>query len=174
MPRTAASCPAPSPTIWSSPRRRLPKLDLVHPTVNPSPFTRLGAKGIGEGNQYTTPVCLANAVADALGREDVQRPLTPPKVFEWIHGDEAPPPRTSRFAGKPRKDRHALDRRRRAIVPASPREIWDFLLDPGKLASVIPGCHELKQAATTPIAPTSTWGRGRSRAASPPMCACRT
>jgi 2-furoyl-CoA dehydrogenase large subunit len=32
-----------------------------------SPFTPLGAKGVGEGNCMSTPVCLANAVADALG-----------------------------------------------------------------------------------------------------------
>ena len=33
----------------------------------PSPFTPLGAKGVGEGNCMSTPVCIANAVADALG-----------------------------------------------------------------------------------------------------------
>ena len=32
----------------------------------PSPFTPLGAKGVGEGNCMSTPVCIANAVADAL------------------------------------------------------------------------------------------------------------
>ena len=32
-----------------------------------SPFTPLGAKGVGEGNCMSTPVCIANAVADALG-----------------------------------------------------------------------------------------------------------
>ncbi len=34
---------------------------------SPSPFTPLGAKGVGEGNCMSTPVCIANAVADALG-----------------------------------------------------------------------------------------------------------
>jgi len=37
---------------------------LHHET--PSPFTPLGAKGVGEGNCMSTPVCIANAVADAL------------------------------------------------------------------------------------------------------------
>jgi 2-furoyl-CoA dehydrogenase large subunit len=32
----------------------------------PSPFTRLGAKGCGEGSSMSVPVALANAVADAL------------------------------------------------------------------------------------------------------------
>ena len=57
----------------------LPEIRLVHPTPHPSPYTRLGAKGIAEGNQYTTPVCVANAVADALGVEDIQLPLKPAK-----------------------------------------------------------------------------------------------
>ena len=41
-------------------------LILHHET--PSPLTPLGAKGVGEGNCMSTPVCIANAVADALGR----------------------------------------------------------------------------------------------------------
>ena len=69
----------------------MPKLDVLHPVPSPSPFTRLGAKGIAEGNQYSTPVCLANAVADALGRGDIMVPLKPAKVLEWIAGDEPPP-----------------------------------------------------------------------------------
>ena len=138
----------------------LPKLDLIHPTVNPSPFTRLGAKGIGEGNQYTTPVCLANAVADALGRDDVSTPLTPPKVFEWIHGEEAPPPETSRFAGKQMKAGRALTGDGSAALPGTPDEIWDFLLDPEKLASIIPGCHELKKAGDNAYRADVTLGAG--------------
>ena len=45
-----------------------------------SPVTPLGAKGVGEGNSMSTPVCLANAVADALGVVDLILPLTPAKV----------------------------------------------------------------------------------------------
>ena len=42
---------------------------------SPSPFTPLGAKGVGEGNSMSTPVCIANAVADALGLEISTLPL---------------------------------------------------------------------------------------------------
>jgi 2-furoyl-CoA dehydrogenase large subunit len=42
--------------------------------------TPLGAKGVGEGNSMSTPVCIANAVADALGVVDLSLPLTPTKV----------------------------------------------------------------------------------------------
>ena len=44
-----------------------------------SPVTPLGAKGVGEGNAMSTPACIANAVADALGA-DLCLPLTPQRV----------------------------------------------------------------------------------------------
>jgi len=47
---------------------------------SPSPFTPLGAKGVGEGNCMSTPVCVANAVADALGIAEIDLPLTPAKL----------------------------------------------------------------------------------------------
>ena len=46
----------------------------------PSPVTPLGAKGVGEGNCMTTPVCIANAVADALGSDSLDLPLTPARL----------------------------------------------------------------------------------------------
>ncbi len=38
----------------------------------PSPLTRLGAKGCGEGSSMSLPVAIANAVADALGPEGIE------------------------------------------------------------------------------------------------------
>jgi 2-furoyl-CoA dehydrogenase large subunit len=52
---------------------------------SPSPFTPLGAKGVGEGNCMSTPVCLANAVADALGIETIDLPMTPAKLAAYIN-----------------------------------------------------------------------------------------
>ena len=46
-----------------------------------SPLTPLGAKGLGEGNTMSAPAAMANAVADALGLEDVEIPLTPARVW---------------------------------------------------------------------------------------------
>ncbi len=51
-------------------------IEILH-IETPSPVTPLGAKGIGEGNCMSTPVCIANAVADALGVENIELPLTP-------------------------------------------------------------------------------------------------
>ncbi len=50
----------------------------------PSPFTPLGAKGVGEGNCMSTPVCLANAVADALGVASIDLPLKPGKLLRLL------------------------------------------------------------------------------------------
>jgi 2-furoyl-CoA dehydrogenase large subunit len=61
----------------------LPPLQLTH-RETPSPYTPLGAKGIGEGNTMTVPVAIANAVADALGIEQVEVPLTPGRVWELL------------------------------------------------------------------------------------------
>jgi 2-furoyl-CoA dehydrogenase large subunit len=63
---------------------------IVH-LETPSPFTPLGAKGIGEGNSMSTPVCIANAVADALGVAHIELPLTPAKMMELIGVDDPPP-----------------------------------------------------------------------------------
>ncbi|TAM75673.1 xanthine dehydrogenase family protein molybdopterin-binding subunit [bacterium] len=59
----------------------IPPLVIGH-VDTPSPFTPLGAKGIGEGNSMSVPVTIANAVADALGVDDITLPLTPRRVWE--------------------------------------------------------------------------------------------
>ncbi len=51
---------------------------------SPSPVTPTGAKGLGEGTTMTAPAAVANAVADALGIEDVELPLTPARVWERL------------------------------------------------------------------------------------------
>ncbi|MCZ6859975.1 MAG: molybdopterin-dependent oxidoreductase [Alphaproteobacteria bacterium] len=122
----------------------LPDLTLVHPTPNPSPYTRLGAKGIAEGNQYTTPVCIANAVADSLGIEDVQLPLNPARVLGWIKYSEQPP--SGRSAPEIVTDgkRPTIDGAGEIEVPAPPLKVWDILLDPNQMAKIVPGCEALE------------------------------
>jgi 2-furoyl-CoA dehydrogenase large subunit len=61
----------------------LPPLRLGH-RESPSPFTVLGAKGLGEGTTMSAPAALAAAVADALGVEQVELPLTAPRVWEVL------------------------------------------------------------------------------------------
>jgi 2-furoyl-CoA dehydrogenase large subunit len=62
--------------------------DLPEPAIahreSPSPFLPLGAKGLGEGTTMSAPAAIANAVADALGRDDVEPPFTPGRVWELL------------------------------------------------------------------------------------------
>jgi 2-furoyl-CoA dehydrogenase large subunit len=61
----------------------VPPLKTGH-RETPSPFTPLGAKGLGEGGTMSVPCAIANAVADALGVEGVEVPLTPGRVWELL------------------------------------------------------------------------------------------
>jgi 2-furoyl-CoA dehydrogenase large subunit len=65
----------------------VPEPVILH-RQSPSPFTPLGAKGVGEGNCMSTPVCIANAIADALGLAELDLPATPAKLAAIIHGPE--------------------------------------------------------------------------------------
>ncbi len=122
----------------------VPTPELYH-IESPSPFTPLGAKGAAEGNCMSTPVCLANAVCDALGIDDIQLPLTPAKLSALIHGDEPAPPegRAPASDASPTEGGAALTGAGETRVPAAPELVWETLLNPEKLAAVIPGCHKL-------------------------------
>ncbi|MBT5898028.1 MAG: molybdopterin-dependent oxidoreductase, partial [Rhodospirillaceae bacterium] len=119
----------------------VPEPQLVH-METPSPFTPLGAKGAAEGNCMSTPVCLANAVCDALGIDNIVVPLTPAKISAVLHGDEPARPETSE-APAAKTEGSALTGAGDAFVPAAPIEVWRTMLDPTALAAVIPGCHSL-------------------------------
>ena len=66
------------PTATESPRLSIDHIET------PSPFSLLGAKGMGEGNTMSAPPALANAVADAMkpaGVRVTELPITPSKLF---------------------------------------------------------------------------------------------
>jgi 2-furoyl-CoA dehydrogenase large subunit len=64
----------------------IPALEILH-YESPSPLTPLGAKGLAEGNCMSTPVCIANAIADALDVDDVQLPATPQRIHDMMDGE---------------------------------------------------------------------------------------
>jgi 2-furoyl-CoA dehydrogenase large subunit len=140
----------------------VPDLVILH-DQSPSPFTPLGAKGLGEGNCMSTPVCLANAVADATGRDVTTLPLTRTRLAELLLGEE-PPGRTPAPTGEGR----ALHGEGSTVVPAPPVEVWTVLLDEAKLARVIPGCHALEKLGENAYRADLTLGvgpvKGRFRA----------
>jgi 2-furoyl-CoA dehydrogenase large subunit len=135
----------------------------------PSPFTPLGSKGVGEGNCMSTPVCIANAVADALGMKDVELPLVPAKLADIVRGAEPPPP-AGGHANTPKaaKGDRQLRGEGSATVAASPEAVWTMLLDPATLQAVIPGCHAVEKISDTHFRADVTIGvgpvKGRYRA----------
>ena len=135
----------------------------------PSPFTPLGAKGVGEGNCMSTPVCIANAVADALGVKDVQLPLLPARLADVVRGDEPPRPAGGGIVvPTPDKGGRRLHGDGSARVAASQQAVWTMLLDPATLQSVIPGCHHVDKISDTHFRAEVTIGigpvKGRYRA----------
>jgi 2-furoyl-CoA dehydrogenase large subunit len=141
---------------------------IIH-MQTPSPFTPLGSKGVGEGNCMSTPVCIANAVADALGAKDLELPLVPAKLAQLVRGAEPAPP-TSR-AGKEIAKRgggRSLSGEGKAIVGASVEQVWNMLLDPATLKAAIPGCHAVEKISDTHFRADVTLGigpvKGRYRA----------
>ncbi len=82
-----------SPLSWSMHDYGIPyagdlsEFESVH-TETPSPFSLNGAKGVGESGTIPIPAAIANAVHDALGgtRGLCELPLTPERVFRYLHG----------------------------------------------------------------------------------------
>src|SRR5580700_4287186 len=127
----------------------IPSLEILHQET-PSPLTPLGAKGLAEGNCMSTPACIANAVADALGVKDITLPLTPRRLHGLIAGAEPPRPAgagTARIAlqAETSPEGRTLRGDGSFEVAAAPAAVWRALLDPDSLKAVIPGCHDLRK-----------------------------
>ncbi|MGA7869841.1 MAG: xanthine dehydrogenase family protein molybdopterin-binding subunit [Candidatus Binatus sp.] len=63
-----------------------PTIEIAH-MESPSPFTTLGAKGLGEASSMTVPAVLANAVSDALkplGIQIDELPITPSRLWHLM------------------------------------------------------------------------------------------
>jgi 2-furoyl-CoA dehydrogenase large subunit len=114
-------------------------------------------------------VCIANAVADALGEKNITLPLVPAKLAAFIHGEEPAAPQGSRaqpVAAKPGE--RSLHGEGHASVAAPPAAVWAMLLDPNTLQAVIPGCHGVEKISDTHFRAEVTIGigpvKGRYRA----------
>lgn len=124
----------------------IPEVKILH-MESPSPLTPLGAKGTAEGNCMSTPVCIANAIADALSLKDVQIPATPRRLNDLVAGEEPAAPEgheTGNRLAASDQDAPSLAGEGTVTVPGSPQEIWTALLDPARLKSIIPGCQSVE------------------------------
>jgi carbon-monoxide dehydrogenase large subunit len=75
-----------------------PRIDHME---TPSPYTRFGVKGIGEGGAIAPPAAIANAINEALrplGVEMLASPVTPDRIVEAILAARAASPRERRDA----------------------------------------------------------------------------
>ncbi|MCL4765031.1 MAG: xanthine dehydrogenase family protein molybdopterin-binding subunit [Hyphomicrobiaceae bacterium] len=64
----------------------VPDIRILH-METPSPYTRFGQKGLGEGGAIAPPAAITNAVNDALegsGAELLVSPITPRRIFQAI------------------------------------------------------------------------------------------
>ncbi|MDB5937366.1 MAG: cdhA, partial [Massilia sp.] len=129
-----------------------------------SPFTPLGAKGLGEGNNMSTPVCIANAVADAIGVADLRLPMTPSRLHALLEFDDPAPSKPRAPAVKPLAGGHALAMSGAVDLPATPAQVYAVLLDPDALVKVIPGCHALEQVGPNHYRADVTIGIGLVKA----------
>ena len=132
---------------------RLPTAsDVVVPKIyhqeTHSPFTPLGAKGIGEGNSMSTPVCIANAIADALDEENIVLPATPSRVHALLVAKGLlPQDMTSvkKSALKFNSD-YPLKAQGEVRLKVAPEDIFEVLLDQKRLMKVIPGCESIRES----------------------------
>jgi 2-furoyl-CoA dehydrogenase large subunit len=126
----------------------IPNPTIIHQET-PSPYTPLGSKGVGEGNNMSTPACIANAIADATGYTDIQLPATPPKVHQWLITQRhlnANSQRAKVVDPKPKSSPDMIHASGEIVFDASPESIFDVLLDSERLRSIIPGCEAISRS----------------------------
>ena len=125
----------------------MPRVDIGHVST-PTTVNATGAKGMGDGSSMLAPAALANAAADALGREDIELPLSLNRLWELAnakpvtasgtHGGTQPKSSGQELSG-------SLQGEGSTILSAPPAEVWRRLLDPEVLAAVIPGCSRMQR-----------------------------
>jgi 2-furoyl-CoA dehydrogenase large subunit len=122
----------------------MPPVIIGH-TETRSPMNSLGAKGMGDGSSMLTPAAVANAVADALGRDDITLPLTLERVWALANNDDVNPTRRAARAARAQQPAGGLRGEGTVTIAASPSEVWRRLIDPVELAKIVPGCKTLQQ-----------------------------
>src|SRR5439155_21949678 len=122
----------------------VPPLDVGH-VETATPVNALGAKGMGDGSSMLTPAAIANAVADALGRDDISLPLTRNRVWALANGRDPTVKRqaVSDTSAETPLPAGALTGDGEVVIAAPVAEAWRRLIDPAELAAVVRGCRRL-------------------------------
>lgn len=123
----------------------MPPVTIGH-VVTPSPRNALGSKGMGDGSSMLTPAVMANAMADALGKSDVELPLTLNRVWAYSNRrDYTRATQSGRAKGGSRPG--ALTGNGSVDLNAPTDTVWKALLAPETLAEVIPGCRTIERVS---------------------------
>src|SRR5262249_25795321 len=123
----------------------VPHIEVGH-VETPSPVNVLGAKGMGDGSSMLTPAAITNAVADALGRDDISLPLNLRRVWAFANGHDVKwPPMAAQNRTAETAVGGALTGSGEISLSAPVQDGWRRLLDPRELAAIIPGCRGLTQ-----------------------------
>jgi 2-furoyl-CoA dehydrogenase large subunit len=123
----------------------VPRLEIGY-VETASPVNALGAKGMGDGSSMLTPAAITNAVADALGRDDISLPLNLRRVWAFANGHDVKwPPMAAQNRTAETAVGGALTGSGEISLSAPVEEVWRRLLDPRELAAIIPGCRGLTQ-----------------------------
>lgn len=125
----------------------VPPIEVGH-VETVSPINALGAKGMGDGSSMLTPAAIANAVADALGRDDISLPLNLQRLWVLANGGDPTLKRRSVAPeGMPQTSigQGALTGSGDVVLSAPVADVWRRLVDPNELAAIIPGCRSLTQ-----------------------------
>ena len=119
--------------------------EIVH-IETPSPFTPLGAKGLGEGNCMSTPVAIANAFADATKIKNIKLPLTNSSVHEYLNLKKIEK-KSKNYSKSFNFKNYPINGSGEFEIKINHKEIWNQIFDYGNLYKIIPGCKFLKEVS---------------------------
>lgn len=148
----------------------IPPFKIGH-TVSPSPFTRFGSKGLGDGCSMVVPAVIANALEDALGLENPIPPFNPNDVWQACNPDLSEQDRQGKQGTPRRIDAKGVEVRGEGeiAVAAAPARVWQNLFDTDVIQRLLPGCEELSESerdcyeATVKISVAGIGGRYDAR-----------
>ena len=119
--------------------------EIVH-IETPSPFTPLGAKGLGEGNCMSTPVAIANAFADATKIKNIKLPLTNSRVHEYLNLKKIEK-KSKNYSKSFNFKNYPINGSGEFEIKINHKEIWNQIFDYDNLHKIIPGCKFLKEVS---------------------------
>ena len=119
--------------------------EIVH-IETPSPFTPLGAKGLGEGNCMSTPVAIANAFADATKIKNIRLPLTNSNVHEYLNLKQIEK-KSKNYSKNFNFENYPINGSGEFEIKINHKEIWNQIFDYDNLYKIIPGCKFLKEVS---------------------------